>query len=319
MVLEYFWWATPQFIYYIVAIAVLLAALVTIGLLTKNSELIVMRACGISLYRTAIPLLGCALGASALLFALEERVLAVSNRRADALRHVIRGGSPETFDVLHRKWLIGRDGTVYHYQFFDPHRRELHGVSVYTFDASAGTVARRTYARFASYAPDLAASGAAPWTARDGWIRDFTTEGDVRRYQPFAELRFPFEAADAFMTEEPEPDRMNIGQLQHYVADLAGTGYDVRRYQVDLQRKVAFPFVTLVMTLMAVPFAVTTGRRGAMYGIGIGIVMALTYWTLISVFAAIGAGGLMAPGLAAWAPNLLFGAAALYLLLTVRT
>ena len=42
---------------YIIALAVLLAALVTIGLLTKNSELIVMRACGVSLYRTAVPML----------------------------------------------------------------------------------------------------------------------------------------------------------------------------------------------------------------------------------------------------------------------
>jgi lipopolysaccharide export LptBFGC system permease protein LptF len=73
------------------------------------------------------------------------------------------------------------------------------------------------------------------------------------------------------------------------------------------------------MTLLAVPFAVTTGRRGAMYGIGVGIVLAITYWTAISVFAALGSGGLVEPLLAAWAPNLLFGAGAGYLLLTVRT
>ena len=73
------------------------------------------------------------------------------------------------------------------------------------------------------------------------------------------------------------------------------------------------------MTLIAVPFAVTTGRRGAMYGIGVGIVLALVYWLMLSVFAAFGQGGLIDPMLAAWAPNLIFGAAALYLLLTVRT
>jgi len=68
-----------------------------------------------------------------------------------------------------------------------------------------------------------------------------------------------------------------------------------------------------------VPFAVTTGRRGALYGIGIGIMLAITYWTMQSVFAAIGAGGVISPTLAAWAPNILFGAAALYMMLTVRT
>jgi lipopolysaccharide export LptBFGC system permease protein LptF len=73
------------------------------------------------------------------------------------------------------------------------------------------------------------------------------------------------------------------------------------------------------MTLIAVPFAVTAGRRGAMYGIGVGIVIAITYWVAFSVFAALGTGGVVAPMLAAWAPNLLFGAGAAYLLLTVRT
>ena len=88
---------------------------------------------------------------------------------------------------------------------------------------------------------------------------------------------------------------------------------------VALERKISFPFVTIVMTLLAVPFAVTTGRRGAMYGIGVGIVLAISYWVAISIFAALGTGGVMTPVLAAWAPNLLFGAGAGYLLLTVRT
>jgi lipopolysaccharide export LptBFGC system permease protein LptF len=56
-----------------------------------------------------------------------------------------------------------------------------------------------------------------------------------------------------------------------------------------------------------------------MYGIGVGIVLAISYWVTISISAALGAGGLLPPLLAAWAPNLLFGAAAAYLLLTVRT
>ena len=112
---------------------------------------------------------------------------------------------------------------------------------------------------------------------------------------------------------------MNYGQLRTYIRDLRASGYDVREDEVALHRKIAFPLVTLVMTLIGVPFAVTTGRRGALYGVGVGIVLALVYWTMISVFAAFGAGGAMPPALAAWAPNLIFGAGAVYLLLTVRT
>jgi lipopolysaccharide export LptBFGC system permease protein LptF len=112
---------------------------------------------------------------------------------------------------------------------------------------------------------------------------------------------------------------MSYSELSDYVAALKAGGFNVGPYAVSLQRKVAFPFVTLVMTLIAVPFAVTTGKRGALYGIGAGIGLAIVYWITISVFAAIGSAGLITPLLAAWAPNVLFGIVAVYLVLTVRT
>ena len=107
--------------------------------------------------------------------------------------------------------------------------------------------------------------------------------------------------------------------MREHIASLRLSGFNVVPYLVELHRKLAFPLITVIMTLIAVPFAVTTGKRGAMYGIGAGIVLAILYWTTMSVFAGIGSAGLMSPVLAAWAPNLLFGCAALYLLFTVRT
>lgn len=317
MILSFLWWETPQFLYYIIAIAVLLSAIVTIGVLTKNSELVVMRACGISLYRTAVPLLMFAVGAGALLFAFEERVLSFTNRRADYLNHVIKGGDPRTFDVLNRKWVAGRSGEIYHYQFFDPRRRELNQVSVYRIDPATQALTQRAYATRATFAP-RGATDTAAWEARGGWVRDFSGT-EVTRYAPFDTVRAPLEPAEYFATEEPEPERMNFRQLRDYIDELKASGYTVLKYEVELHRKFAFPLVTLIMTLIAVPFAVTTGKRGALYGIGVGIVLALVYWTAGSVFAALGAGGLMPPPLAAWAPNFLFGATAAYLLLTVRT
>ena len=56
-----------------------------------------------------------------------------------------------------------------------------------------------------------------------------------------------------------------------------------------------------------------------MYGVGIGIVLAFSYWLVVSIFGAIGSAGLLTPVLAAWTPNVLFGGSAVYLLLTVRT
>ena len=318
MLWTYFWYATPQYVYYILPLAVLLAALVTIGLLTKNSELVVMKACGISLYRVALPMVGGALIAGGILFLLEQTVLGPSNRRAEAIRHVIRGGSPQTFDVLLRHWMVGSGGEIYHFDYYDPRGQQLNGLSIYEFGSRMQVLARRTYAERAVYA-----GGPGPWSdawqLQEGWTRELTEDGETRAFTPFTQSQAAIEPSAYFTTQQPDERFMSYSQLRDYTARLRASGFDVSGQLVALERKISFPFVTIVMTLIAIPFAVTTGRHGAMYGIGVGIVLAIAYWVAISIFAALGTGGLVTPSLAAWAPNLLFGAGAGYLLLTVRT
>jgi LPS export ABC transporter permease LptG len=329
MLLRYFYFATPQFVYYIIPMAALVSTLVTVGLLTKNSELIVMRACGISLFRSALPLLLFALLFSVTLFELQEQVLADSNREAARLNGIIRGYPMQTFGVLDRRWIIGRSGDIYHYELFDPHANQFAKLSMYRVNESTWKLESLTYADRVALVKRPGADGAPAmmWMAGGGWTREFSTAKATRRraeqpivkYTPFTERAVSLEPPGYFKTDEPEADRMTYGQLKRYIVELRGSGYHVVPYVVQLNRKVAFPFVTLIMTLLAVPFAVTTGRSGAIYGIGAGIVLALVYWTMLSIFGALGAGGWISPALAAWAPNILFGAAAAYLLLTVRT
>lgn len=310
----YLWYASPQFVYYLVPLAVLMGALVTIGALTKNSELVVMKACGISLYRAAAPLLLLAMIGSFVLVGLEEGLLAYSNRRAAAINNAIRGRLPTT-QSLDRRWVASNDGNLYQYLYFDSSRNRLNGLSIYEFGKDRSTLTERQYFEYLEFHGDRESRGYVQWKGRSGWQREF----EPNRFKAFTHHAVEMEGPGYFATERPDAEHMSYRQLSDHVVTLQAGGFNVVPYIVALHRKVAFPFVTLIMALIAVPFAVTTGKHGAMYGIGAGIVLAILYWTAISVFGAIGAGGLMAPALAAWAPNILFGCAALYLLLTVRT
>jgi LPS export ABC transporter permease LptG/LPS export ABC transporter permease LptF len=314
-ILQYLWYSSPQFLYYLVPLAVLMGALVTIGALTKNSELVVMKACGISLYRAAAPLLILAVIGSAVLIGLEERVLAFSNRRADAINNEIRGRLPTT-QSLDRRWVAAGNGRIYQYLYFDSGRNRLNGLSIYEFGKDPTALSRRRYFEYAQFRGDREARGQVQWQGAGGWQREF---GEKVALTKFTARAFIMEGPGYFATERPDAEHMSYGQLREHVSALRVGGFNVVPYVVALHRKLAFPFVTLIMALIAVPFAVTTGKHGAMYGIGAGIVLAILYWTAISVFGAIGAGGLMTPALAAWAPNIIFGCAALYLLFTVRT
>jgi LPS export ABC transporter permease LptG len=309
---EFFVYTTPQYLYYIVPLSVLLASLVTVAILTKNSELVVMKACGISLYRFALPMVAGAIAAGLFLFALEQTILGPANHRARVIRHVLDGGSPETFDVLNRRWVVGRDGSIYHYTYFDPRAKRFNGLWVYEFDGAMQRMTQRTFADEARYT-------GATWNVGRGWTRTFDAKGEPASFSEFATVNRALEPPEHFSTESPDPEFMSFTQLRDYTEQLAQSGFDVVRQRVALYRKLSFPFVTIVMTLIAVPFAVTIGRSGAMAGIGVGIAIALAYWITILFFAAMGSGGVLTPVLAAWAPNLLFGVGAAYLLLTVRT
>ncbi|OFW17536.1 MAG: hypothetical protein A3F69_05280 [Acidobacteria bacterium RIFCSPLOWO2_12_FULL_66_10] len=327
MLLRFFYFQTPQYVYYVIPLSALVATLVTIGLLTKNSELIVMRACGVSLYRSAAPLLLFAVLLSGVLFELQERVLPTSNLEAARLNGIMRGYPMQTFGVLNRRWILGTHGDIYRYEYFDPRLNQFSQLSIFHLNESAWRLDALTYALEAGLVrqPGTDRQPTMTWEARKGWNRAFTTamRRDVVRpvvtYTPFTRRSVSLEHPSYFKTDEPEADRMTYAQLKSYIGLLRASGYHVVPYLVQLQRKIAFPFVTLIMTLLAVPFAVTTGRRGALYGIGVGLVLAMVYWTALSVFGAIGAGSMISPLLAAWAPNILFSAAALYMVLTVRT
>ncbi len=308
----FMWYSTPQYCYYLVPLSTLISTLVTIGLLTKSSELIVMRACGISLYRVAIPLLTLGFLWGGAMFGLEETVLAQANRRAEDLKRVMRGGQPQAFDMMRRQWVAGRDGRLYHYAAFDPRAAALGDLSVYEIDDAGWHISRRTYATQAVYRHGT-------WEGKKGWIRSFDDYSGATHYVPYAERELKLEPVEYFRTEQPDAERMSFTDLRRYIGQLRTSGFDVVPYIVALHRKVSFPFVAVVMTLIGVPFAVTTGRRGALYGIGIGIFLAITYWGLFILFTAIGGAGMLQPALAAWAPNVLFLSIATYLLLTART
>ena len=315
---DYFRHATPEWAYYALPLAVLIGTLVTVAIMTKNNELIVMKACGISLYRVGLPMFAAALLAGAGLFLLQETILGPSTRRAEEIRHVIRGGSAVTFDVRSNRWIVGSRGEIYHYASLNPRQYVISGLDVFEFSPRMEQLTRRSYIEVASHQPPQGEEGADIWQVTRGWTRDFQGDG-TPHMMPIELDRRRLETPEYFGAEEPNPRYMGYRDLGDHTAKLRAGGFDVLEHEVSLHRKLAFPFVTLIMTLLAVPFASTIGRSGAMGGIAVGIALAISYWTLISIFAALGAGGALPPVLAAWAPNLLFGSAALYLLLTVRT
>jgi lipopolysaccharide export LptBFGC system permease protein LptF len=152
---------------------------------------------------------------------------------------------------------------------------------------------------------------------RDGWRRTWGPKPGVSRFRETRSREV--EPPTYFQREDKDSDTLRFAELHAQIRALEARGLDVAKPRVQLHRKLAFPQVALVMTLIGIPFAFSVARRGALFGIGVAIVIAIVYWASLGVFEALGNNSLLPPPLAAWTPNLLFGAVGAWLMLNLES
>jgi lipopolysaccharide export LptBFGC system permease protein LptF len=117
-----------------------------------------------------------------------------------------------------------------------------------------------------------------------------------------------------FKKEVLQSSEMNYEELRHYIYDLQQGGFDVVRLRVQLQKKLAYPLITLVMAVLAVPFALSGGRRGALSGVVVALFIGVAYVLTSGLFEAMGNISQLPPLVAAWSPDVIFGLAGGYLI-----
>ncbi len=311
----------PYMLYNLTPLCALLAVLVTLGSLSRTSELTAMKASGVSLYRLVAPLLALTAILAAGLFVFDEFYLPSANRQQEALRSVIKGKPAQTFLRPDRKWISGLQDTVgepariFYYQFFDPDKNVFANLTVFEFQPGSFHLSRRIFAGSAHWDAHVQR-----WVLENGWQRTFQADA-VSEYAPFTINSFPEirEQPTYFKKESRQSQEMSFGELRDYIQDLQQSGFDTMRLRVQLNRKLAYPLITLVMAIFAVPFALSVGKRGSLTGFAVAIGMAVAYTVLASIFEAMGNVNALPPMLAAWSPDLLFGMAGGYLMLRTQT
>ena len=257
---EYLLNLTPSMIYTITPLSVLIAVLVVFGVLNRSSELTAMKATGISLYRIVLPVLVIACVLATSLFLFDELYLPKANRRQEALRNVIKGRPAQTVEHPGENWIFGQQrprqaGRIFYYEFFDAAHDSFGNISVFEFNPDSFSISRRIFASGAHWEPQLD-----QWVFENGWVRTFNGD-EISGYKPFVVNIFPEirEHPQYFKKEELLSSEMSFNELSAYIHDLRQSGFDTMRLRVQLNRKLAYPLITLVMAVLAVPFALSMG------------------------------------------------------------
>ena len=312
---EYLLNVAPFFLYNVTHLSILLAVLITFGLMQRSNEITAIKATGISIYRVIVPVLVVSTVLAGGLFFFDQFYLPHANKRQDALRNLIKGKPAQTYLNPDRKWIFGQHSTIYYYQFFDSERNQFGNLSVFQFDPTTFQLTNRVYADQAHWEERLHR-----WVCTQGWARSVHGSA-IADYRTFDVGTFAWisEPPGYFKKEVRQSSEMNYDELRRYIRDLQQSGFDVVRLKVQLQEKFAFPFNTLIMAILAIPFSLAAGKRGAIAGVATAVGIGVLYMTMSRLSESMGNVSQLPPILAAWAPDVIFGLAGGYLILKVPT
>ena len=314
ILLSYYKYYSLQIFYDVAPVVVLVSTLITLSLLARTNEVTACKALGVSLYRLSVPVLIGAMAVAGLCAFLEAEVLPASNQRVFELRDKIKGRDPASRirRRIDEQWLFGQGRYVYNYLYFDAKESTLQHLQVFEFNDQHRLI-KRLFAKSAQFRDGR-------WVFTDGWTRTFDG-AVVTSYTPFQKpvLADFGETPEYFRNDVKRPNEMRYGELSDYVSNLKASGQFVPDLEVDLYSKIAFPVVSFVMACVGLPFAFRLGRHGALYGIGLAVVLGIVFVGVFAFFRTLGQTGALPPVLAVWSPSAVFGVLSAYLFLGVET
>jgi lipopolysaccharide export system permease protein len=308
----FFLYSIPMIISLILPPAVLLATLMAYGSLSKFSEITAMKANGISLYRITLPALIFAAVIAAFLFCFTELITPASIQKTEYIEKVVIQ-KQQTLGYFKQNeiWYRGSDA-IYNFKMFDVNNDTLHGITI-NYLNNDFTLKMRIDAKSAEWENNS-------WVFHDLLTTHYdNTNFPVLEWSKEKIINIPEKPSD-FKIVQKDAEKMGYFELRKYVSKIQKEGYDVTRYLVYLQGKIAFPFVIIIMIFIGVSFSLRSERSGGiMQSVGIGIFIGFSYFYVHALCMSLGLSGRIPAILAAWGANILFSIAASVLFYRMRT
>lgn len=306
----------PQIMVWTFPMSVLMGTLLALSRLSASSEIVAMRAGGVSFARLMGPVLALGLLVTGLTVAMNETVVPWANDEAHRVSVEMRG------DKLPR---VTRNVVLRDFQG-DRMSRFIYGVE---FDRETATMRDVAMLEWDNGVPTRQTTAEALIWEDDGWYfvngKTYLFSGPEGRGQ-VTELAFQGGKQRVAIKERPEdiplsqkrPETMTISELRQQMELLGRAHERYREFLLQFNLRFATPLASLVFAWVGTPLGIQHHRRATSVGFGLSIVIIFAYYVLMTLFNALGQGGAVHPVAAAWAPDVLLGLAGLVLAIRAR-
>ncbi|MBI5968801.1 MAG: LPS export ABC transporter permease LptG [Deltaproteobacteria bacterium] len=311
MMAAYFLNKIPSILFQVAPASVLLAAIVTLGLMSRHNEILAMKAGGISLWRTSFPILGVVVIIYFILLGINELILPATNQNVRTIYDLIIYRKMPVAAFKQSQIWIHSHQAIYNIQLYRPERDILEGITLYRFDPNF-QLRERVDARSARWKEGH-------WIFSEASVTQFARDGfPVRKKYSEIILSLPETPGD-FRLAEKDPHEMNYRELRNYVGKIERDGYDASKYRCAMHARISFPFISLIMAFLGIPIALRKERGGGIArAVGFSIPISFLCWWIFSFSLELGKAQALPSFLAAWLSNFIFALVGVYLFLSIR-
>jgi lipopolysaccharide export system permease protein len=336
VVASYYFYYLPYIIILSMPVAMLLAAIFSVGQLNKYHELTAMMAAGQSLYRILLPLfvIGMMVSGSMLLFA--EKVMPAANQRKAEIKQQYIERVPKNLPARLSNLYFQESGDSaaaasddslanlanasvrrIFIGYYDDASKIAQKVSIQKYKGIF--IAERIDAAQMRWQDGKASEdGIGVWKMVQGYRRRFDGEREIiARFDTLALPELSF-TPKVLTKAQKDPEEMSYGELRRFIREVARNGGNPERWLVDLYLKISFPLANFIIVLFGAPLAAGRIRSSGAVGVAMSLVICFLYFGAVKTAQSMGQSGALDPLLAAWLGNMIFFLAGLVILVKAR-
>ena len=302
--IRYFLYKLPLSISRVIGFVVLFSTLFCLGTLVRTQEITALRTGGLSVFRISLPLLLLSLLICLGTFFWNESLVPIFTHKAQTIyKSEVKSKQPQSLFGTRDIWIRG-EGSFINVDHFDTKKGTLEGISVFSLNRDFNLTGLVEIPRAHWTGTQWEASSATEWR--------FPEDGKIFKQNVTASVPISETPEDLKLLAR-DPEEFTFFDLQKQIVDLKNKGIDATAQEVDLQMKLALPFIAPLMVLLAIPFALKGRVGGGMArSFGVAMLIAFGYWVIAAFCVSLGHNAALLPWVAAWLPNSIFALVGLF-------
>jgi len=311
LMFSYFYYKIPYIVVQMTPAAALISVIILISMMKKHNEITAIKASGISISRLSAPLIVSSVVLSVGIFVLSEFVVPQTYSKSRAIfKEDVKKQQQKQFYGHADIWYKGVN-SIYWIKLFDS-KNMVMGHPTFFFMDERFKLILKIRSRWAVWTGTY-------WKALRGVAQTAREDGgfDSRAFDEMV-LNIP-EKPEAFLKTVKKPEEMSYWELKRFAQEIQQEGYSASQYLVDMNIKLAFPFIILIVVLIGIPIALRVTRGGAPLAVSLGIGACFFYLLALGIARSFGLSGALPPMVSAWVANAVFFLVGVYLMMHAET